>query len=257
MPTKHEIKLSIVNYIMGTNTVSLASPLIGPPPELSLSGNLKENLKIFKRKFEFYVVANSKIIETDVIKTALLHSCIGDDAHDLLESLSLTDKAVTQIFAGLEAYCTPKTNVIVEQFNFFQRSQRRDETFDRFLLELRKLVKTCEFGDLANNLLKVRIILGLKDKPLQERLLRKPEVTLDNTIKIYRAVEIAKESQATVTGQREDIVQINSDAVAMIQAKQFNPSHTSMNNSKKSFGFQNRILTTTGTARGANRDTKP
>lgn len=71
------------------------------------------------------------------------------------------------------------------------------------MLELRKLIKNCDFDVLADNLLKVRIILGLHDSLLQERLLREPNISLARTIEVCRASETAKASQAIVNSSSQ------------------------------------------------------
>lgn len=40
------------------------------------------------------------------------------------------------------------------------------------------MAKKCEFGELEDNLLKVRIVLGVNDYKLQEMLLRTPDMSL-------------------------------------------------------------------------------
>ncbi|XP_050548486.1 uncharacterized protein LOC126910143, partial [Daktulosphaira vitifoliae] len=115
----------------------------------------------------------------------------------LIDTLELTDKPYT-ILSGLEQYFEPKKNLIIEQFKFFQRNQQEGESFDHFLIDLRKQSKKCEFGELNNNLLRVRIVLGINDKRLQERLLREPKLTLEQTVECCRAAEAAKQNQSVV-----------------------------------------------------------
>ena len=49
--------------------------------------------------------------------------------------------------------------------------QQPGECFDDFLADLRKLVRTCEFGELRDSLIRDRIVIGIRDEPTRRRLL--------------------------------------------------------------------------------------
>ncbi|XP_054717290.1 uncharacterized protein LOC129226685 [Uloborus diversus] len=57
-----------------------------------------------------------------------------------------------KVIEAFELYATPKKNVVVERFIFNNRVQWQGENFDSFCTNLRKLVKSCEFGDQAAEL---------------------------------------------------------------------------------------------------------
>lgn len=47
----------------------------------------------------------------------------------------------------------------MEHFIFFTRKQLSDEKFDKYYAQLRILVKTCNFDDIKDNLLRTQIVL--------------------------------------------------------------------------------------------------
>jgi len=61
----------------------------------------------------------------------------------------------------------------VKTFKFFTRIQQEGEKFDNFLAEIKKLSQTCDFGTMLDRMIQDKIVLGIRDKVLQERLLRK------------------------------------------------------------------------------------
>jgi len=75
------------------------------------------------------------------------------------------------------------------------------------------MAKRCEFGELEDNLLKVRIVLGVNDHKLQERLLRTPDLSLDKIIDYCRATETALLNQLMLS--EED----GSKSVDQVQCK--------------------------------------
>ena len=65
------------------------------------------------------------------------------------------------------------------QFNI--RNQNEDESIDAYMRDLRILSKSCEFGDMADSLLRTvcdRLVCGLKNDTVRSRLLRETDLTL-------------------------------------------------------------------------------
>ncbi|CAB4017190.1 Hypothetical predicted protein [Paramuricea clavata] len=56
-------------------------------------------------------------------------------------------------------------------------------------LKLRLQAKNCEFGILCNELIRDRIVLGIRDDSVRSRLLRESELDLQKAVDIYPAVE--------------------------------------------------------------------
>ncbi|KAF5282096.1 hypothetical protein FQR65_LT14414 [Abscondita terminalis] len=56
------------------------------------------------------------------------------------------------------------------------------ESFDHFLQEIKKLVKSCEFGEKEDEMLRDKIVLCIKDTMLQERLLNIENLNLEKCI---------------------------------------------------------------------------
>ena len=94
------------------------------------------------------------------------------------------------ILTKLSEYFIPKRNKIYERYVFNSRSQNGDESFDHFLTALRKLAATCEFGTFEDEMLRDRIVTGLRDHGHRERLLRESMLTLQ-AIDICRTNEMA------------------------------------------------------------------
>lgn len=186
------------------------------PLDINDSGTVINNIKLFKSKFDLYLRANELDAKTDGLKVAVLLSVIGDNTYELLETLNATSSAATveTIFKTLQGYFEPKYNVIIEQFNFFQRKQEEFETFDKFLRDIKTIAKRCNFGDLENTMVKVRIVLGVKNKGLQERLLRAPDLTLNQTVEHCKSAELAKQQQEVLHRSDEvDVHMTNTEAV--------------------------------------------
>ena len=60
------------------------------------------------------------------------------------------------------------------------------------MTELKARSQHCEFGTLQESLIRDKIVLGVHNKKVQERLLREFELSLDQAVSICRAAEEIK-----------------------------------------------------------------
>ena len=95
------------------------------------------------------------------------------------------------ILTKLDEYFVPKRNTIYERCVFSCRSQKHGKSFDQFLTELRKFAATCQFGTFEDEMLRDRMVTGLRDHGHRERVLRETTLTLQKAIDICRTNEMA------------------------------------------------------------------
>ena len=81
--------------------------------------------------------------------------------------------------------------------------QRPDESVDSFITDLHNLAEFCEYGDLRNELICDRIVVGLRDKKLSEKLQMDYELTLEKAVTCARQTEAIKQQQTTLNSQSE------------------------------------------------------
>lgn len=96
------------------------------------------------------------------------------------------------IVSTLENHFNPKANEILENYRFHLRKQQSGESCEQFLVALRLLAKGCNFGDYLNIALRNQLVFGLKNQAIQNRLLEKKSLTLDDAINIAKAYEVAE-----------------------------------------------------------------
>ena len=68
-----------------------------------------------------------------------------------------------------------------------------EETFDEYVTRLKTLSEDCEFGELRNSMIKDSIIIGIRDKKLQERLLCESDINREQVCKRGQANEATKQ----------------------------------------------------------------
>ena len=96
-----------------------------------------------------------------------------DEADDILKSFQLTatqKKKYEMIKERFENYFVVKRNVFFERVKFNRRIQAEGETVDTFVNALYCLAEYCGYGTLQDEMIRDRIVVGLKDVKLSERL---------------------------------------------------------------------------------------
>ena len=67
-----------------------------------------------------------------------------------------------RIWAKLKDYCTPRSNVTFESY-----AQNQNESYDAYYTALCGFSQSYQFGDLADEMVHDRIVVGVKSKDLQ------------------------------------------------------------------------------------------
>ena len=145
----------------------------------------------------------SKSGETQV--STLVYS-MGDKAEDILESFGLSEedaKKYDTVKAKFEDYFVKKKNPIFERAKFNKRRQGEQETVDDFITDLYQLAANCECGNLHDELIRDRIVVGIKDSELSEKLQMEATLTLEQAVTSVRQSEAVKKQQKVVGGDQE------------------------------------------------------
>ena len=110
---------------------------------------------------------------------------MGNEADDKLQSFDLSDadrKKYKSVKDKFEGHFIIKRNVTFERARFNMRVQEESESVDSLITDLYTLAEFCVFGDLHDELIRDRTVVGIRDKNLSERLQLESELTLSKAI---------------------------------------------------------------------------
>uniref|UniRef100_A0A8D8ZH57 Uncharacterized protein n=1 Tax=Cacopsylla melanoneura TaxID=428564 RepID=A0A8D8ZH57_9HEMI len=179
-----------------------------PLPKFHFKTLSKKEIGDFKRSFELYLVANELQAKEEKLKVALLKLAFDPETNDLIDGIN-EEVTIKSIWKHLEEQLLPANNTCFEQYRFFNRKQEQDETFMKFYQELKSIAKFCEFGEQLDTIMKVRIVYGISNNQLRERLLRNPTLTLTEVVNHCRAAEEAREKVNLVAEKENSVMAIN------------------------------------------------
>ncbi|KAK7918719.1 hypothetical protein WMY93_010003 [Mugilogobius chulae] len=180
---------------------------IPPPEDMKLTGDVATNWDNFRTEFEDYSLASGLAEKDKKVQAATLRRVMGSECrHVYKHNLTLSaeqQEDVKAILDALESYFKPKRNVIFERFVFGNCKQDESEPIDSFVTRLREKAASCEYGELREELIRDRLVLGISDESVRRRLLREKDLTLTSAIDICRAAEMTDIKLKLMTQDRQ------------------------------------------------------
>ena len=82
-----------------------------------------------------------------------------------------------------ENHFIPKLNVIFELAKFYMRSQITDEPVNNYINDFYCIAEHYSFGTLKDEMIRDKIVIGIKDKVLSQKLQLDAELTLEKAIR--------------------------------------------------------------------------
>lgn len=154
---------------------------------MNFEGNLSENWRTWRKRFEIYSVASELIEKPENIQCARLLHLMGDQGINISETFLYGDDEENKIEIlkqKFQDYFVPRKNLLYERHKFFTYRQTV-ETTEQFATELKKRALQCEFDkmeDAKSELIKSILVMGIKDEATREKLLEKDGLTLEKAI---------------------------------------------------------------------------
>ena len=135
--------------------------------------------------------------------STLLYS-LGDTANDVLTSKNFSDedrKKYSSVVAKFNAFFQVRKKVIFKRAKFNRRNQLPGESAEKYITALFQLVETCEYGEFEEEMLRDRIVVGMRDVALSEHMQLDSKLTLDKVKRELRQKEAVHEQQQQLQGK--------------------------------------------------------
>ena len=179
----------------------MASVRLQPPDSFDFQA--PDEWTKWKRRFENFRSASGLSGEDEPRQVSTLLYCMGQEADDVLTSTNITEaerRSYGSVMAKLDGHFQVRRNVIFERAKFNRRNQLAGESAEQYITTLYSLVETCNYGDFKDEMLRDRIVVGIRDARLSERLQLDADLTLDKVKKQVRQKEAVSEQQSKLKG---------------------------------------------------------
>lgn len=173
------------------------NPQTHPRASATFSINLPESLDFSKpqdwekwiRRFERFRVASDLDKSSQANQVNTLIYCMGDEADDVLKGLRITDEQRLEYNSVKDGF----TNFFIyQQAKFNMQAQGPTESADLFITALYALAEDCEYGALREELLRDRIVVGIRDGTLSRKMQMERKLDLAKAINMVRQAEDIK-----------------------------------------------------------------
>ena len=172
-----------------------------PPSQFNFHN--PEEWRKWKKRFEQYRSASKLDEEPATRQFSTLLYCLGEEAGAVLESTNATvddKKNYGKVIEKLDSYFEVRKNVIYERAIFNRRNQLPGESAEQYIMQLYRLAETCNYGDLEAEMIHDRLVVGIRNGQLSERLQLDPDLTLEKAKKVIRQQEAVHQQQETLKG---------------------------------------------------------
>lgn len=149
------------------------------------------------------------VVDDNLRRNLLLH-LMGPETYETLCDKIAPDNPRTRTFQvivdTLEQYFNPRPLEISENFRFKCRRQgdkdalSPDESVEEYLVALRRIAVTCNFGGYLDTALRNQLVFGLKRNDIRGRLLERRNLTLQDALDVAVSMELSQKGGAEIAG---------------------------------------------------------
>ncbi|XP_062698553.1 uncharacterized protein K02A2.6-like isoform X1 [Aedes albopictus] len=163
-------------------------------------------------------------------------SLSGDDVFDEIKLLfpkkNVNDLDYDEMIKKLRSRFDKTEPALMHRYKFYNKYQGHTESAENFVVAVKLLAESCNFKEFKDEAVRDRLIIGLRDKKLQRKILMEDEITVDAVEKLIITHEEAGE-------RTKEIVDPN-DAGAILSVKHRLGQKQEDYNSRRSSRFRSR-----------------
>ncbi|XP_070392613.1 uncharacterized protein [Dermacentor albipictus] len=177
----------------------MANVFIQPPAHFEPGDTPQTAWEEWREAFTIYELACEYNTKPKSARKALLLHVLGPHARRIGQTFPPDPAAgnedadpVEYILDKFDELYRPYKNVIQAAAVFNSMVQKPGQSIDDFVTDLRRQAQKCDFGDKCDRLIGDRVVVGIRDGALRERLFRERDLTLEKIVSACKAAEISK-----------------------------------------------------------------
>ena len=152
----------------------------------------------WKRRFQQFRVASGLTGDDAEKQISTLLYCLGEQAEAVLSSTNASEEELKDydaVVKKLDEFFKVRKNTIFERARFNRRNQHEGESAEHYIMALYDLAANCEYGAMESEMIRDRLVVGIRDSALSEQLQMKADLTLESAKKTIRQREAVHEQQ--------------------------------------------------------------
>ena len=173
----------------GRTTTIMAQLHLQPPEQFNFKK--PDDWPRWTRRFEQFRVASGLAGDDAAKQISTLLYCLGEEAEAVLTSTNPTDEeqqSYDAVIAKFDGFFRVRKNTIFERARFNRRNQCEGESAEHYIMALYELAENCDYRDMKSEMIRDRLVVGIRDNALSERLQLDPDLDLEKAKKAVRQI---------------------------------------------------------------------
>ena len=127
-------------------------------------------------------------------KFCVLLNCLGNDGIEIFNTFDQDWRkaSLDETTKFFNDHCFASVSECFERYKFWCRDQHQGESINNYVTDLKDLSRTCNFEQQKEKIMCDRLVFGVYDKTVKERLLRESALNLQKAVEIGRAAESSR-----------------------------------------------------------------
>ena len=174
----------------------------------------QEEWRQYAERIQHYFAANG--VTDAERKRAIFLSVIGPRTYKLLSSLVAPskpgEKTYDELVVALTEHHSPAPSEIVQRFKFMaynSRFRHAGESVATYVAELGSIAQTCNYGTSLDEMLRDRIVCGINDDRIQQRLLSEKGLTYKKALELSQGLERAAKNVRELQSTKLEPAQVH------------------------------------------------
>ena len=114
----------------------------------------------------------------------------------LVSGFTLANDEYDTLILAVKNHIQPRKSIVMERYKFFLANQLENESIPQYVVRLKQLSANCEFDNatvdsVTNQLVRDKLITGLRSKVMTEKLLEMGDVPLASAVNSATGIEKA------------------------------------------------------------------
>ena len=155
---------------------------------------------VWRQRFARYRIATELDKKDGEIQVNTLLYAMGKEAEPIFSTFTFPDGLEDyfgETLKRFDEHFVPKRNIIHERACFHRRQQQQGESVEAFVRHLYQLAEYCDFGATKDEQIRDRIVIGLVDMEMSQKLQLESDLTLEKAINMARQSELVKAQSLT------------------------------------------------------------
>ena len=166
-----------------------------------------DDLPRWKKRFEQFRLATGLASESEARQISTLLYCLGEDSQDVLGSTNITSeerKSYSTVLEKSDGHFQVQHSKIFERARFNKHDQPCGESTDQYITILYQMAERCEYENFTSEMIQDRLVFGISDSALSEKLQIDSALTLDKAKRLIRQQEAVCKQQDVLKKPSKD-----------------------------------------------------